>query len=161
MAHSSKRIQFLDLVRSVFRLNALLVAEGDSMSEELGLTSARWKVIGVVALSTNGMTVPAIGRALGQSRQAVQRVSDVIAKDGLIEFKANPNHKKSVLVHLTEKGKQAYGALRDVQDPWAVENTRDIAPEDLETTLQLLQRLVQTLEKNQQRHRAARQKQQP
>jgi len=159
MAHSSKGIQFLDLVRSVFRLNALLVAEGDNMSEELGLTSARWKVIGVVALSTNGMTVPAIGRALGQSRQAVQRVSDVIARDGLIEFKPNPKHKKSVLVHLTEAGKRAYNSLRDVQDPWAVENTRDFASEDLETTLQLIQRLIQTLEKNQQRRRSHRLKQ--
>ncbi|MBT4781396.1 MAG: MarR family transcriptional regulator, partial [Gammaproteobacteria bacterium] len=32
---------FLDLVLSVFRLNGLLVAEGDAMTEDLGLTSAR------------------------------------------------------------------------------------------------------------------------
>ena len=43
---SSKRMLFLDLVLSVFRLNGLLISEGDAMTENLGLTSARWKVIG-------------------------------------------------------------------------------------------------------------------
>ena len=84
VGHSPKRMLFLDLVLSVFRLNGLLVAEGDAMTEDLGLTSARWKVIGVVALSTAGLTVPGIARVLGQSRQAVQRITDVMAQDGLI-----------------------------------------------------------------------------
>ncbi len=78
MAHSPKRKPFLDLVLSLFRLNGLLVAEGDRMAESLGLTSARWKVIGVIALSHSGVTVPGIARALGQSRQAVQRITDVM-----------------------------------------------------------------------------------
>jgi DNA-binding MarR family transcriptional regulator len=125
-AHSPKRMLFLDIVLSVFRLSGLLVAEGDAMTEDLGLTSARWKVIGVVALSTAGLTVPGIARVLGQSRQAVQRITDVMAKDGLITYQPNPKHKRSVLVLLTEEGKSAYHALREVQDPWAIRNTEDI-----------------------------------
>ena len=42
--HPSKRVLFLDLVLSVFRLNGLLIAQGDDMTEGLGLTHARWKV---------------------------------------------------------------------------------------------------------------------
>ena len=80
--HVSKRVLFLDLVLSIFRLNGLLIAEGDAMTEKLGLTHARWKVIGAVALSQNGLTVPGIARVLGQSRQAVQRITDVMVKDG-------------------------------------------------------------------------------
>jgi DNA-binding MarR family transcriptional regulator len=137
-AHSPKRMLFLDLVLSVFRLNGLLVAEGDAMTEDLGLTSARWKVIGVVALSTAGLTVPGIARVLGQSRQAVQRITDVMAQDGLITYQPNPKHKRSVLVLLTDEGKSAYHALREVQDPWAIRNTEDIPVEDLETALRLL-----------------------
>ena len=63
--HSPKRMLFLDLVLSLFRLNGLLIAEGDDMTEPLGLTSARWKVIGVIALSNSGLTVPGIARVLG------------------------------------------------------------------------------------------------
>ena len=145
--HSPKRMLFLDLVLSIFRLNGLLIAEGDEMTEVLGLTSARWKVIGVIALSNSGLTVPGIARVLGQSRQAVQRITDVMVTDGLLSYQSNPKHKRSVLVVLTEEGKTAYKDLRDVQDPWAIENTEDIPSEELDAGLRLVRRLIQKFDK--------------
>ena len=145
--HSPKRLLFLDLVLSIFRLNGLLIAEGDEMTEALGLTSARWKVIGVIALSNSGLTVPGIARVLGQSRQAVQRITDVMVTDGLLSYQSNPKHKRSVLVVLTEEGKTAYKDLRDVQDPWAIENTEDIPSEELDAGLRLVRRLIQKFDK--------------
>ena len=145
--HSPKRMLFLDLVLSLFRLNGLLIAEGDEMTEALGLTSARWKVIGVIALSNSGLTVPGIARVLGQSRQAVQRITDVMVTDGLLSYQSNPKHKRSVLVVLTEEGKTAYKDLRDVQDPWAINNTEDIPIEELDVGLRLLRRLIQKFDK--------------
>ncbi len=140
--HSPKRKLFLDLVLSLFRLNGLLVSEGDHMAESLGLTSARWKVIGVIALAHSGVTVPGIARVLGQSRQAVQRITDVMEKDGLLRYQRNPEHKRSVLVCLTDSGQEVYSALRAVQDPWAIENTEDVSAEELEMALQLVRRLI-------------------
>ena len=145
--HSPKRMLFLDLVLSVFRLNSLLIAEGDNMTEGLGLTSARWRVIGAIALSNAGLTVPGIARVLGQSRQAVQRITDVMVQDGLLRYQANPRHKRSVLVNLTAKGKEVYNGLRDVQDPWAIATTEDIPLEELETALRLVRRLIQKFDK--------------
>ena len=145
--HSPKRMLFLDLVLSLFRLNGLLIAEGDEMTEALGLTSARWKVIGVIALSNSGLTVPGIARVLGQSRQAVQRITDVMVTDGLLSYQSNPKHKRSVLVVLTEEGKTAYKDLRDVQDPWAIANTEDIPIEELDAGLRLVRRLIQKFDK--------------
>ena len=112
------------------------------MAEALGLTSARWKVIGVVALAHSGVTVPGIARALGQSRQAVQRITDVMEHDGLLRYQDNPEHKRSVLVCLTDRGQEVYTALRAVQDPWAIDNTEDVPVEELETGLQLVRRLI-------------------
>ncbi|MDD9890321.1 MAG: MarR family transcriptional regulator [Gammaproteobacteria bacterium] len=140
--HSSKRVLFLDLVLSIFRLNGLLISEGDAMTEGLGLTHARWKVIGAIALSTNGLTVPGIARVLGQSRQAVQRITDVMVEDGLLVYHKNPKHKRSVLVLLSDRGKEVYSTLREVQDPWAIEATEDIPIEELETSLRLIRRLI-------------------
>jgi DNA-binding MarR family transcriptional regulator len=138
---------FLDFVLSVFRLNGLLIAEGDAMTEKLGLTSARWKVIGAIALSSNGLTVPGIARVLGQSRQAVQRITDVMENDNLLFYQINPRHKRSVLVTLTAEGKQIYNMLRDVQDSWAIETTEDISIEELDSALRLVRRLVQKFDK--------------
>ncbi|MDX1491132.1 MAG: MarR family transcriptional regulator [Pseudohongiellaceae bacterium] len=140
--HSPKRKLFLDLVLSLFRLNGLLVSEGDVMAQSLGLTSARWKVIGVVALANSGVTVPGIARVLGQSRQAVQRIADVMEQDGLIAYSPNPDHKRSVLISLTPQGQEVYTALREVQDPWAIESTEDISEEQLESALNLVRRLI-------------------
>ena len=140
--HASKRVLFLDLVLSVLRLNGLLIAEGDAMTEALNLSHARWKVIGAIALSNNGLTVPGIARVLGQSRQAVQRITDVMVQDGVLEYEKNPNHKRSVLVVLSENGKEIYNSLRQVQDPWAIDATEDIPVEELETALRLIRRLI-------------------
>mgnify|MGYP003976101235 CR=1 FL=1 len=145
--HSPKRMLFLDLVLSVFRLNGLLVAQGDAMTEGLGLTSARWKVIGAIALSSTGLTVPGIARVLGQSRQAVQRITDVMVEDGLLSYTRNPKHKRSVLVTLTEQGKHIYNDLREVQDPWAIDSTEDIPVEELDTALRLVRRLIKKFDK--------------
>jgi len=145
--HSPKRMLFLDLVLSVFRLNGLLIAEGDEMTEALGLTSARWKVIGVIALSSSGLTVPGIARVLGQSRQAVQRITDVMVTDGLLSYHFNPKHKRSVLVVLTEEGRTAYNDLRDVQDPWAIQSSEDIPTEELDAGLRLVRRLIHKFDK--------------
>ena len=140
--HASKRVLFLDLVLSVLRLNGLLIAEGDAMTEALNLSHARWKVIGAIALANNGLTVPGIARVLGQSRQAVQRITDVMAQDGVLEYEKNPNHKRSVLVVLSEDGKEIYNSLRQVQDPWAIDATEDIPIQELETALRLIRRLI-------------------
>jgi DNA-binding MarR family transcriptional regulator len=107
----------------------------------------RPEVIGVIALSSMGLTVPGIARVLGQSRQAVQRITDVMVTDGLLSYHANPKHKRSVLVVLTEEGRAAYKDLRDVQDPWAIQNTDDISIEELDAGLRLVRRLIQKFDK--------------
>ena len=86
-------------------------------------------------------------KSAGQSRQAVQRITDVMVTDGLLSYQTNPKHKRSVLVVLTEEGKTAYQALRDVQDPWAIRNTEDIPIEDLDAGLRLVHRLIQKFDK--------------
>jgi|TARA_B100000749_G_C18404445_1_gene456268 DNA-binding MarR family transcriptional regulator len=145
--HSPKRILFLDLVLSIFRLNGLLIAEGDALTEKLGLTHARWKVIGAIALSSAGLTVPGVARVLGQSRQAVQRITDVMVVDGLLAYQRNPKHKRSVLITLTEEGNHVYNMLREQQDPWVMENTQEIPIEELDQTLRLIRRLINKFDK--------------
>ena len=145
--HSPKRILFLDLVLSIFRLNGLLIAEGDALTEKLGLTHARWKVSGAIALSNAGLTVPGVARVLGQSRQAVQRITDVMVVDGLLAYQRNPKHKRSVLITLTEEGNHVYNMLREQQDPWVMENTQEIPIEELDQTLRLIRRLINKFDK--------------
>jgi hypothetical protein len=43
MAKPSKSGTLTDLVIEIFRLNGLLIASGDALVAETGLTSARWQ----------------------------------------------------------------------------------------------------------------------
>lgn len=45
---SPEAVVFTDLIAEIFRANRLLLDAGDHLTEPVGLTSARWQVLGVV-----------------------------------------------------------------------------------------------------------------
>src|SRR6266705_2784960 len=53
-------------------------------------------------------TVPQIAQMRPTSRQRMQRLTDELAADGLVEFIDNPKHRRSKLVQLTPKGEARY-----------------------------------------------------
>src|SRR5579864_4442819 len=96
-----------ELIVEIFRVNGRLLAAGDRMVADLGLTSARWQVIGAIAIAGQPQTVPSIARTMGLTRQAVQRLINELTADGLIEGRANPNHRRARLFALTDAGASA------------------------------------------------------
>lgn len=108
-----------ELVLETFRLNGRLLASGDALIADLGLTSARWQVIGAAAISPVPLPVAHIARNMGLTRQAVQRLADDMERDGLVRFGPNPHHQRAKLVLLTRKGKAAFAAAMKRQGPWA------------------------------------------
>ncbi len=107
------------LVLETFRLNGRLLAAGDRLTRGIGLTSARWQVVGAIALARRPLPVAQIARNMGLTRQAVQRVVNELAAARLVTFAANPHHRRAKLVVLTAAGRAAYTAATDRQIPWA------------------------------------------
>src|ERR671924_1493333 len=97
-----------DLVLETFRLNGRLLAAGDALVADIGLTSARWQVLGAIALSPVPLPVAHLARNMGLSRQAVQRLANEMERDGLVRFAPNPHHERAKLVQLTPRGNAAY-----------------------------------------------------
>ena len=83
-----------DLIVSVFRLNGALIDTGNRLVADIGLTSAWWQVLGALDLSPVPLPVAHIARNMGLSRQAVQRVADLLAEKGLVRFAVNPHWPK-------------------------------------------------------------------
>src|SRR6516225_10579736 len=108
-----------DLVLETFRLNGRLLAAGDELVADLGLTSARWQVLGAMALSPVPLSVAQIARNMGLTRQAVQRLVNEMEADGLMRFAPNPHHQRAKLVLLTAAGKSAFAAAMKRQGVWA------------------------------------------
>lgn len=108
-----------ELILETFRLNGRLLAAGDALVAELDLTSARWQVLGAIALSAAPLPVAHIARNMGLTRQAVQRLANEMERDGLVRFGPNPHHQRAKLVLLTPRGRAAYNAAMKRQGPWA------------------------------------------
>lgn len=107
------------LVADVYELAGLLRRSGEAIAAREGQTQARWQFLSVI--SGDALTVPQAARRLGVTRQAVQRVANELVDDGLAELVANPDHRTSPLVSLTDDGR---GALARINRRAAVENTR-------------------------------------
>lgn len=85
-------------------MNGDLLAAGDALVGDLGLTSARWQVLGAIALSPVPLPVAHIARNMGLTRQAVQRLVDDMRADGFVRLEPNPHHRRAMLVLATERG---------------------------------------------------------
>ena len=107
------------LILEVFRLNGCLIAAGDDLVADLGLTSARWQVLGAIALAPAAETVARLARTMGLQRQGVQRIVNELAAEGILTLEDNPHHRRAKLVRLTRKGEELFEAAGRRQKPWA------------------------------------------
>ena len=135
-----------DLVLETFRLNGRLLASGDALVADLGLTSARWQVIGAMALSPVPLSVAQIARNMGLTRQAVQRLANEMEADGLMRFAPNPHHQRAKLVLLTAAGKSAFAAAMKRQGAWASDLGAGLDPRKVAAAVATLRSVRQRLE---------------
>jgi len=136
------------LILETFRLNGRLLAAGDALVAGLGLTSARWQVLGAVAAASVPLSVAQIARAMGLTRQAVQRLANDMERDGLLRFVVNPNHRRAKLVVMTPRGQSAYTAAMKRQTPWVQALAHGLTAQQIAAAAVILKTLRQTLERD-------------
>ena len=134
------------LMLELFRVNSLLLTAGDRLVAGLGLTSARWQMLGAIVAAERSQPVAWLARDLGANRQNVQRIINDLQRDGLVEFGANPHHRRAQLVVLTAKGRQAYDAAMRLQAPWINRITVGLSVKDIETVHRVITALRMKLE---------------
>jgi DNA-binding MarR family transcriptional regulator len=131
-----------DLVFEVFRLNAALLDAGDAAVKGVGLTSARWQVLGAVMLATSPVTVSQIARNMGLTRQGVQRITNELVQSGLIALEENPRHRSARIVVPTDAGELAYDvALQEWREKWTSEMEGVLADSEIIETMKRLRLL--------------------
>jgi DNA-binding MarR family transcriptional regulator len=141
------------LILEVFRFNGRLLAAGDKLVAGLGLTSARWQVLGAIALSSTAEPVARLARNMGLTRQGVQRVVNELAKEGMVELRANPHHRRANLVVLTARGRAIFDQSMRLQTPWAETLAEGIEASDLVSATRTIQSLRERLERQGKRGR--------
>ncbi|MGW6283069.1 MarR family winged helix-turn-helix transcriptional regulator [Kribbella sp. NPDC055071] len=137
-------IVLTDVVLATFRLNARLLEAAQDLAAHGGLTAAWWQVLGGVL--DEPRSVADVGRIMGVSRQAVQRIADLLVERGLAEYRPNPAHRRAKLLACTEAGYLAIRRIAVVQHPWTAELSKSVDLDDLRTTLATMRTLITELE---------------
>jgi len=119
MKHTPEAAAFTELLLEVFRFNGQLLAAGDRLAGAVGLTSARWQVLGAINRAGHPMTVSQIGRRMGLSRQSVQRIANDLKALGFVTFESNPDHVRSMLVVPSAKARKALEGIGAIQIDWS------------------------------------------
>lgn len=146
-AHPTSR-----LALEVFRLNGALIAAGDALVSPLGLTSARWQVLGAISEAGGGLPTAGIARNMGLTRQSVQRVVDDLFAMGFVRFAPNPHHKRAKLVQLTPEGTVAFAAASACWLPLANALAKAVGAPALDSATAVLRQLVSALAAPEQPH---------
>jgi DNA-binding MarR family transcriptional regulator len=134
------------VVLELFRVDSLLLTAGDRLVAHLGLTSARWQILGAIVASERPQPVAWLARNMGANRQNVQRIINDLHGEGLVTFETNPHHRRAQLVVLTDKGKQAFDAAMRLQTPWFNDLAHGLSLKDIQTLYRVILALRKKLE---------------
>lgn len=111
MSENAEQTALSDAALTSFRLNGQLLALAEELARPAGLTAAWWQVLG--AALGGPQSVSDVARAMGLTRQSVQRIADLLVERGLAEYHENPAHRRAKLLAPTKDG---YAAIQRI-DP--------------------------------------------
>ncbi len=136
---------------SIFRVNGVLLRNGDRLTHSIGQSSARWQVLGRVG--DHPQTVAQIARDMGHARQSVQRVADILAKEGLVSFQPNPANRRAPLLDLTPHGAAILRTIYALNETWTRRMLTRLTPEQLDAAADALEEIALILEEDEQQTR--------
>lgn len=134
------------LALSVFRLNGVLLHWGDQLVAPLGLTSARWQMLGAIALAGKPLSAPQVGEAMGVTRQGAQKQLNLLIEQGLVEAHPNPAHRRSPFYALTPQGLALYRKADAIWTAQAAELASLIPAAQASTATRTLESMLRELQ---------------
>lgn len=135
-----------ELILRIFRANGRLLLAGDQLVAPLGLTSARWQLLGSIAAVEQPQPVAGLARNMGVTRQAVQRTANDLEREGVVAFRLNPRHKRAQLVVLTDHGRDLFERTLVLQRPWVAELAGGLTESQIATACDALDLLLERLD---------------
>ncbi|MDI9883884.1 MarR family transcriptional regulator [Streptomyces sp. HNM0645] len=129
---------------SVFRLNGQFLGVAEELARPAGLTSAWWQVLGAVL--PEPLPVAGIARAMGITRQSVQRIADLLVGKGLAEYVPNPAHRRAKLLRPTDEGRAAIDRINPGHAEFAGRLADRLGDEQFTETVRVLERLSAAME---------------
>ena len=131
--------------KTAFRLNGQFVDIGEHLSRPRGLTAATWQVL--AAVLNEPMPVAGIARAVGITRQSVQRTADILVQQDLAEYLPNPAHQRAKLLRPTSEGREAVRRIAPAHAAFAQRLAEALGVDELRSIVEKLSLLSDTLQR--------------
>ncbi|MGW1613204.1 MarR family winged helix-turn-helix transcriptional regulator [Streptomyces sp. NPDC002285] len=128
----------------VFRLNGQFLAVAEELAGPAGLTAAWWQVLGAVL--GEPLPVAGVARAMGITRQSVQRIADLLVEKGLAEYRPNPAHRRAKLLAPTEEGRASISRIEPGHAALADRLADAFGDAELAEAVRVLERLSKVLD---------------
>ena len=144
-----------DLILDLFRLNNLLLTAGDRLVAGLGLTSARWQILGAIVAAERSQPVAWLARDLGANRQNVQRIVNDLEKEGLVAFETEPASPAGATRRADRQGKADLRCRLAFAGSLGQRLSDDLAIKDIETPTASSWRCARSWMATKRRRRAA------
>lgn len=144
MSDTPEQELFATAAITSFQLNGQFLTIAAELAAPAGITAAWWQVLGAVLREP--LPVAGIARAMGITRQSVQRIADLLADKGLVEFQPNPAHRRAKLVAVTDMGRAAIKRINPQHAVMANRLADELGPEQFVLTVQVMTRLSAALD---------------
>ncbi|MEV0590166.1 MarR family winged helix-turn-helix transcriptional regulator [Nonomuraea cavernae] len=130
---------------TAFRLNGQFLDVSEKLARPAGLTAAWWQVLGAVL--SEPLPVAGIARAMGMTRQGVQRIADLLVEKGLAEYRPNPAHRRAKLLQPTTAGLAAIEKINPGHQTFADRLVAELGVAGAQESLEALRRLSAALDR--------------
>lgn len=138
---SERLYEVLRHVRPLHQYSAHVVA---AALEPAGISMPMRAVLERLA-DAGPLTVPQIARSLWIARQGVQKIVDEAKTLELVGARPNPQHKRSYLIELTERGHAVYDRIRADELVRLESLATGLDPSDIDAAIRVLGHLTREL----------------
>ncbi len=142
---TEEQVLLSGIAKTVFRLNGQLLSIAEDLAGPVGLTAARWQVL--AAVLREPFSVADISRLIGNTRQSVQRIANLLVAEELAEYVPNPAHRRAKLLTPTDQGRSAVKAIAPAHADLARRLPLEYGKEELCRLLDALTELSAAFEK--------------
>ena len=134
-----------ELLQECFRLNRCLLEAAQQLTDGAGVTGAQWGVLTALSQGGQPRTVAETARRMGLARQSVQRVADVLADNGLVNYLPNLDDRRAKLAEVTKAGRALLAKLEKRQQVWVNGIVGDRRDADINMAMRLVKEIRQQI----------------
>lgn len=135
-----------DLVTGVIQLANLLTRRLGPVFEKAKITPQQWSVLSALAAEEAPVTLVALSRTLGVTKQNMTGMIARLEQLGLADRHDDPQDLRSSRVQLTRRGRGLVEKLRPAYDAWLASlGGEAVSERELQALTRTIDRLIETL----------------